>query len=643
MKVKLIYATLLFIAFQGYSQKAKVQKADKQYEKFAYIDAIKTYEAVAQKGYKSVDVFQKLGNAHYFNGELDKANKWYTELFAMNENVEPEYYFRYSQTLKSVGDYKKANQMLETFAQKSGNDLRAKQYSSEKNYLDIIKENSGRYVIETLEINSANSDYGTSFLGNNLVFASNRETKGATAKIQKWTNQPFTKLFSATVDSDGKIGSPEEFSSSVDTKFNEATPVFTSDGKTMYFTRNNFNNGKKGKDAERVTRLKIYKATLKDGKWQDITELPFNNDNYSVAHPALSLDQKTLYFASDMPGTFGQSDIFKVTINADNTFGTPENLGKTINTEGKESFPFISNENQLYFSSDGHPGLGGFDIFVSRIEGKNFIEPVNIGAPINGQMDDFAFMIDTKSQIGFFSSNRQNGQGYDDIYKFKENKKLECEQLLAGIVTDLKTGEILSEAKVSLYDDTMKLIESVFADSKGNYSFNKVNCGKVYLVRAEKREYLTKETRVTLSDKSGETDLPIALERNITPIKEGLDIAKVLGNIIIYFDLDKSFIRPDAALELSKIVEVMKANPTINVDVRSHTDSRQTHKYNEALSDRRAKSTVAWMVNEGIDKNRLTGKGYGETQLVNNCADGIECTEAEHDLNRRSEFIIIKK
>lgn len=643
MKVKLIYATLLFIAFQGYSQKAKVQKADKQYEKFAYIDAIKTYEAVAQKGYKSVDVFQKLGNAHYFNGELDKANKWYTELFAMNEEVEPEYYFRYSQTLKSVGDYKKANQMLETFAQKSGSDLRAKQYSSEKDYLDLIKENSGRYVIETLEINSANSDYGTSFLGNNLVFASNRETKGATAKIQKWTNQPFTKLFSATVDSEGKIGSPEEFSSSVDTKFNEATPVFTSDGKTMYFTRNNFNNGKKGKDAERVTRLKIYKATLKDEKWQDITELPFNNDNYSVAHPALSLDQKTLYFASDMPGTFGQSDIFKVTINADNTFGTPENLGKTINTEGKESFPFISDENQLYFSSDGHPGLGGFDIFVSKIEGKTFIEPVNIGAPINGQMDDFAFMIDTKSQIGFFSSNRQNGQGYDDIYKFKENKKLECEQLLAGIVTDLKTGEILSDAKVSLYDDTMKLIESVFADAQGKYSFSKANCGKVYLVRAEKREYLTKETRVTLSDKSGETDLPIALERNITPIKEGLDIAKVLGNIIIYFDLDKSFIRPDAALELSKIVEVMKANPTINVDVRSHTDSRQTHKYNEALSDRRAKSTVAWMVNEGIDKSRLTGKGYGETQLVNNCADGIECTEAEHDLNRRSEFIIIKK
>lgn len=643
MKNHIIRIALLLISFYGYSQTAKVKKADKQYEQYAYIDAIKTYQAVAEKGYKSIDVFQKLGNAHYFNGELDKANKWYTELFSMSAAVDAEYYFRYSQTLKSVGDYTKANQMLEIFAQKSGNDLRAKQYSSEKNYLERIKENSGRYQIESLEINSANSDYGTSFFGSDLVFASNREVKGSTSRIQKWTNQPFTKLFSSKVDSEGNIGDPQEFSNSVDTKFNEATPVFTRDGKTMYFTRNNFNNGKKGKDDQRVTLLKIYKATLKDGKWQNISELPFNNDNYSVAHPALSLDEKTLYFASDMPGTFGQSDLWSVSINSENTYGNPENLGKTINTEGKETFPFVSNENQLYFASDGHPGLGGFDVFVSKIEDKNFREPKNIGTPINGQMDDFAFMIDTESQIGFFSSNRQGGQGYDDIYKFKEDKKIECEQLLAGVITDLKTGEVLSNAKVSLYDNDMKLIKSVIADNQGNYSFAEVECGKVYLVRAEKREYLTKETRVTLADKSGKTDLPIALERNITPIEEGLDIAKVLGNIIIYFDLDKSFIRPDAALELSKIVEVMKANPSINVDVRSHTDSRQTHKYNESLSDRRAKSTVAWMVKEGIDKSRLTGKGYGETQLVNNCPDGVECTEAEHDLNRRSEFIIVKK
>lgn len=643
MKNKILYTALLFVAFQGYSQKAKVQKADKQYEQFAYIDAIKTYEAVAEKGYKSIDVFQKLGNAHYFNGELDKANRWYTALFEMNQEVEAEYYFRYSQTLKSVGDYERADQMLGQFAQKNATDLRAVQYSNAKNYLQIIEENSGRFTVETLDINSANSDYGTTFFRNELIFASNRELKGSNAKIQKWTNQPFTKLFSAKVGSDGKIGDPVEFSNSVDTKFNEATPVFTTDGKTMYFTRNNYNNGKKGKDGDRITLLKIYRATLNDGKWKEITELPFNSDNYSVAHPALSLDEKTLYFASDMPGTLGQSDLWKVNINSDGTFGTPENLGKMVNTEGKETFPFIANDNQLYFSSDGHPGLGGLDIFVSKLEGKTVGDPINIGAPVNGQMDDFAFFIDTKSKIGFFSSNRAGGQGYDDIYKFTEHKSLECEQLLAGVVTDVKTGEILTDAIVSLYDENMKLVASVLSDLNGHYNFDNVECGKVYLVRTEKREYLTKETRIKLSDKSGKTDLPIALERNQTLIEEGIDIAKALGNIIIYFDLDKSFIRADAAMELSKIVAVMKANPSIKVDVRSHTDSRQTHKYNEALSDRRAKSTIAWMIKEGIDKSRLTGKGYGENQLVNECADGAECTEAQHDLNRRSEFIIIKK
>lgn len=642
MKVKLIYASFLLVAFQGYSQKSKVEKADKQYEQFAYIDAIKTYEAVAEKGYKSFDMFEKLGNAYYFNGESDKANKWYTALFAMNQSVDTEYYFRYSHTLKAVGEYDKANQMLEQFAKKSTTDLRAKQFETAKDYLQTIEENSGKYTVEILDINSENSDYGPSFLGNNLVFASNRETKKGTSRIQKWNNQPFTKLFISKVDNDGTIGKPESFSSAIDTKFNEATPVFTKDGKTMYFTRNNFNNGKKGKNKDKIILLKIYKATLIDGKWKDVVELPFNNNNYSVAHPALSPDERTLYFVSDMPGTLGQSDIFKVNINDDGSYGIPENLGKAINTEGKETFPFVAADNELYFSSDGHPGLGGLDIFVSKINGNTFSNPKNIGAPVNGQMDDFTFIIDTKTRIGYFSSNRVGGKGYDDIYKFKQ-EKIVCNQLLAGVITDFKTGQILSEAKVSLYDKEAKLIKTVFANANGVYTFEDLECGKSYLVRAEQADYLTKESRVVLSDKSGKTDLPMALERNRTPITEGLDIAKALGNIIIYFDFDKATIRPDAAMEIAKIVEVMKAHPSIKVDVRSHTDSRQTSKYNEALSERRAKQTVEFMINEGIDKNRLTAKGYGESQLVNRCADGVECSEAEHQQNRRSEFIIIQK
>jgi outer membrane protein OmpA-like peptidoglycan-associated protein len=545
-----------------------------------------------------------------------------------------------------VDDYKKANEMLDAFNKSNATDQRAKLYSENKDYLTIIKENSGRFAVEKLDINSGFSDYGTSFNGNNLVFASNRETGGISRKIQKWTNQPFTKLFTSIVDTEGKLGVPVAFSSSIDSKFNESTPVFTNDGKTMYFTRNNYNKGKKGRSSKDIILLKIYKATLRDGKWQDVTELPFNSNNFSTAHPALSVDEKTLYFASDRPGTLGYSDIFKVKINADGSYGNPENVGNKINTEGKETFPFVSNDNKLYFASDGHPGLGGLDIFVSKIDGNNFKEVKNIGAPVNGKTDDFAFIIDTKSRIGFFSSNREGGEGYDDIYKFKETSILECGQLLAGSITGSETGEVLANSKVSLFDKDMKRIKEIYADKNGAYSFESLECGKTYSVRAEKSEYLTKEQRITLSEKFGKTALSIALEKERTKIKEGIDVAKVLGNIIIYFDLDKSFIHPDAAIELAKIVEVMKANPSIEINVRSHTDCRQTAKYNMGLSEKRAKATMAWLISKGIDKSRITGRGYGESQLLNQCSceptNQSDCNEEQHQANRRSEFIVTK-
>jgi outer membrane protein OmpA-like peptidoglycan-associated protein len=642
MKTKLIacVAFLSLISLHGNAQQAKIKAADKEYASYAYIDAIKTYEQVAAKGYKSVDLFQKLGNAYYFNSEMTEANKWYTALFDLNETLEAEYYYRYSQTLKSVGDYDKANEMLSKFSDMNKTDLRAKQFEGNKNYLEVIKKNSGRYAVENAGINSAFSDYGTSFFGNELIFTSNREVKGVTKKIQKWNNQQFTALFSATVSGDGNLEAPTVFSD-VNTKFNEATPVFTNDGKTMYFTRNNYNNGKKGRDSEDIIRLKVYKAVMENGKWSNVTELPFNSNDYSVAHPALSTDEKTLYFSSDMPGTTGLSDIYKVSINADGSYGTPTNLGSNINTEGKETFPFVSNENQLYFASDGHPGLGGLDIFVSKINGTNYGQPINVGAPINGSADDFAFLIDTKTQTGFFSSNREGGLGFDDIYKFKENKKLECEQLLAGTITDAYNGKILDNAKLTLSDANFKIVESGYSDAQGNYKFT-VKCDSKYYLKAEKKDYVSKEEGVSISDVSGKTTLSLALDARKTDLNLGDNIAKVFGIKEILFDLDKSDIRPDAALELEKIISVMKKYPQMVIDIRSHTDSRASAAYNYKLSERRARSTMDYMISQGIAKNRLSEKGYGESNLSNGCSDGVPCTEAQHQENRRSEFIVIK-
>jgi outer membrane protein OmpA-like peptidoglycan-associated protein/tetratricopeptide (TPR) repeat protein len=643
MKVKnVIYSVFLIIlASQGYAQKASVAAADKKYDRYEYIDAIATYERVAEKGYKDEKMFQKLGNAYYFNADLEKAGRWYKELFDLNIDQEPEYYYRYSQTLKSIGDYDNADKMLDVFNKKSGNDQRAKLYEKNKNYLEEIKANSGRFNIEDAGINSEFSDYGSSFSNNKLVFASARDTGGVSKKVFKWTNQSFTNLYSSEVTSEGSLSAPERFSRTINSKFHESTPVFTKDGQTMFFTRNNYLDGKKGKDTKRITLLKLYKARLEADKWVDVTELPFNSDQYSIAHPALSIDDKTLYFASDMPGTFGQSDLFKVKINDDGTYGAPENLGKAINTEGRETFPFISDDNELYFASDGRPGLGGLDIYVTKIEkDDNFNEIKNIGAPVNGSKDDFGFLIDSKSRVGFFTSNREGGKGYDDIYKFSETRKLTCEQELTGIVTDDKSGTRLSEVRLSLYDDKYNIIKHTIANDNGEYRFE-VECGEKYYVRSEKRDYETKENTITIPKSSGESKLAFELEKRIKTIGVGGDLAKTLGIEIIYFDLDKSFIRKDAAFELEKIVAVMKAYPNLKIDVRSHTDSRQTAQYNESLSDRRAKSTRQWLIINGIEEDRLTAKGYGESQLLNKCADGVICSETEHQLNRRSEFIII--
>lgn len=642
MKIKkLVYSTLLIvIALQGYSQKAKVAAADEKYDRYAYVDAIATYERIAEKGYKDEKMFQKLGNAYYFNAELEKAAKWYGELFVINQDQDPEYYYRYSQCLKSVEEYAKADEMLEQFNKKSGSDKRAKLFAKHKNYLEEIKANSGRFNIEDAGINSEYSDYGSSFTGNKLVFASARDTGGVSKRVFQWTNQSFTNLYASEVNSRGNLEAPKPFGNRMNSKFHESTPVFTKDGNTVYFTRNNFLDGKKGKDDKRITLLKLYKATLEDGSWGNVTELPFSSNQYSMAHPMLSPDDKTLYFASDMPGSFGQSDLFKVVINNDGSFGAPENLGAMINTEGRETFPYISDENELYFATDGHSGLGGLDIFVSKIEQDGgFKEVQNVGAPVNGPQDDFAFLIDSKTRNGFFTSNRRGGKGYDDIYKFTETRKLVCVQELAGTITDSETGLLLPNVKVSLFNEKFELQKEGVSGENRQYNFD-VECGKTYYVRAEALDYLTKESKILVAKINGTTNLPIALEKAEFKVTVGVDLSKRFGIKTIYFDIDKSLIKKEAAFELEKILDVMKQYPAMKLDIRSHTDSRQTTKYNELLSGRRAKSTIDWLVKNGIDPSRLTGKGYGESQLLNACADGVKCTEEQHQSNRRSEFIV---
>lgn len=643
------YFVVLFSLFFmiSYSQTSKILKADKEYGNFAYVDARQIYEKLIESGKKNSDILKKLGDSYYFNGQYVQANKWYKELFDGNyidkgkSIIDSEYYYRYSQTLKAIGDYEQAELVMLRFAEIESKDSRVIKFLSNKEYLDKIPNMEDRYEIVNSVINTPYSDYGGTFLNDKFIFTSARLTPIQPSNmIHDWTNESYTSLFSSFVNLNGRFEEPVLFSKELDSQGNDASPVFTNDGKTVYFTRNNAKyNGKQRVNKNRTSVTKVYKATLLDGNiWGNIEELPFNSDYYNTANPALSPDDNWLYFASDREGGYGQSDIYRVGLYANGGYGTPENLGTKVNTSGRENFPYISRDNVLFFSSDGLLGLGGLDIYAVDISDSGVIGvPVNLGSPINSSADDFYFSINAKGNKGFFSSNREGGKGGDDIYFFEEKP---CEQYLKGRVYDKSNNKAISNARVIVFDAMYKESDTLRTDSLGLYESTVLSCEKKYRLKVEKDDYNTIEIITNIRRNAGVNTVDIGLEGIFKPLEVNEDLGKKLQLKPIYFDFDKYNIRPDAAFELSKIVEALKINERINIDIRSYTDSKGSSSYNMKLSQQRAKATMDWMILEGIDPSRLTYQGFGDTRLLNGCKKGVKCSEEENAINRRSEFII---
>ncbi|WP_314205412.1 OmpA family protein [Capnocytophaga bilenii] len=647
MRILTFSAALLGTTLLFAQPEKELEKANEMYNNFSYIDAIKIYERIAKKGFVNQEMLESLGNSYYYNAEYKNALPWYKQLFEGNYQIKPEYYYRYAQVLKSVGSYDESNKMMAKFIElTNANDTRAAMFEQHKDYQKIIKKNSGRFQLNNASINTESSEYGTAFYGTNkIVFSGAASAKNSRGNISQWTGEGFYDLYEAE-HYDQKLGERKDFSSTLNTPFNESTAAFTKDGNTIYFTRNNYVNKKLGTDMENTILLKILRSTKdKSGKWSKAEELPFNSDQYNVAHPALSPDGKYLYFASDMAGSFGNSDIYRVEILANGQFGKPENLGNIINTAGRESFPFVSDDNVLYYSSDGIPGLGGLDIFAVKFKDDGTkTKPMNIGMPGNSADDDFCFVIDASTRLGFLSSNRPGGKGRDDIYTFHEDVPLEfsCERPIKVVIKNAKTKEVIPDATVTLSDKVMTQLDKQKTNAEGVYTFEKIDCNDDprYYLRGEKQKFETAEVNLTLKEDGDDELYEILLKPKEVNLKKGMDLAKVFEIQEIKFDLGKADIRPDAELELIKIVEAMKQYPRMKIDIRSHTDSRGSDSFNMKLSDRRAKSTMNWIISQGIAKNRLKAKGYGETRLVNRCKNGVPCTEEEHQQNRRSEFII---
>lgn len=655
---KSIKVLLLFLlCANGIAQNIKTAKyGDLLFEHLSFMDAIKSYEAAIKRGETSQEVYHRLADAYYNNGMYKDANKWYSKLLSNSQEnsefVSSDIYFKYVQTLKSDNNYEEADKVMDQMATKFKEDLRVKLYLADKNYLKNLKANPGAFTASLMErVNTEYSEYGAAMYKGHIIFASSQNRTDYYPGIHSWTNDPFTKLYSAPVYIDGYVGDSKPFSKNIEGKLNESTPTFSLDGQTMYFSSNNRDPLKK---QEGIIRVELYKATLDSkNKWSNVERLPFNAPNSTTAHPAISPDGKWLYFVSDRAGSYGQSDLYRVKILEGGGFGTPENLGDKINTEGRESFPFISTNNILYFASDGRPGLGGLDIYGVKInDDDTFGDVINLGDSVNSSYDDFAFYLDPNCKFGFMTSNRPEGLGKDDLYFVREidGINMELYQSIKGKVYDILSSNAIEGAKVVLYDSNHKKVDEIITDESGMYEFVDKVCSTSYTVGVDKSGYNTIELGLPSLNKSNGAELDFGIEGgkgmsidNLIPgegIKIGDDLFKVLKLDPIYFDLGKYYIRPDAERELYKVLEVMRKYPDMRIDVRSHTDVSGSEGFNYLLSQRRADSTVNWLVARGINRNRLTGRGFGFSVLVNECYKGVPCPAYKHQENRRSEFVV---
>ncbi|WP_299710960.1 OmpA family protein [uncultured Tenacibaculum sp.] len=684
--MKKISFTLLFLAaFTCFSQSSSLKRAHKYFKRTFYTEAIPLYEK-ALKERESFEAIKNLADAYYYTYNMEKATVNYRYLLKnYRKQVDETYYHKFANSLKALGEYKKANNVLLNYY-KSIDNSKYEQLQKEIEYLEDVAALGNRFSIENLGINTPDSEFGAIQKGDTILFAAPR--KEMYAKRFGWNGQNYLDIYQVSNNEiylGDSIAKP--FSDKINSKLHESNIIFTKDGKTAYFTRNNFQKGKRKTDDKKVTHVQLYKAELIEGEWQNVTSLPFNSNTYSTEHPALSPDEKTLYFASDMPNGFGGFDLYQVAIDYDGSFGKPQNLGPTVNTPKKEQFPFISEDNKLYFSSNGHPGFGSLDVFVSTISTNNFSKPDNVGFPVNSGYDDFSFNINTNSKEGFFSSNRKGGKGSDDIYKIIEKKPLKiesCSQFISGFITDEDSGEVLNDVDIVLLDINQKEIGRIVTSNSEKFRF-KANCQTKYTIIASKVGYtknqktlalkkvrnkdndasmtlksliiLEREKRDALALKLKEEEilkrknaekLVLEKEKRANEIVENeKDIEKQKDRIVIKtdeisFDYNLWYLRRDSKKAIYRVINLMKKYPDMIVEVGTHSDIRGNNRYNLELSQKRATAVRLYFLESGIEPDRISAIGYGETQPLVKCKSEESCTEEQHEINRRCEFIVKK-
>jgi outer membrane protein OmpA-like peptidoglycan-associated protein len=725
MMKKSILTTLVSLLILSVVAQTNVKRGDRLLKSFRFKDATEAYKAVVKKAPNDVDARQRLARSYVLAEDHVNAEATYADLLKL-PNVPAVNHLYYGQELRANGKYKEADDQFNLYAAGAPSDVRGKELSNGLNKVLDLAQDKKVYAITNLPINSSASDMGPAFYKEGITYSANKGLDASVVRFDNWTGRKFYDIYVVNGDQNGNLYDAKLLKGKQpNRRFHEGPVTFANGGKEMYFTRSNYVKCKVGKSKDKIVKLKIFYASFDStkNKWSNITPLPFNSNEYSVGHPSLSKDGKRLYFVSDMPGGYGETDVY-VSYKDGATWGPPINLGKNVNTPGRELFPFIAEDGTLYYSSDTKTGLGGLDVYSANYANAEWSNVQNLGAPINTNADDFGYIIDGKNENGYFASNRTGGQGDDDIYKFKKTGITLC-----GTVVDARTKDVLPGSEVKLYEGD-KVIGTKNAGAKGEFCFN-VLPGKSYKVNATKAEYepngvslttrkentivqiplsktggidlavcvtekgkgtaegaiviltnkatgekkscvVTADCKCTFdlqpesdyevcaskesANANGDYDKPckqITTKGKVAPasLQENLELTYLEEGMVIkleniYYDLDKANIRPDAEVELGKLLSLMNKFPIMEIELSSHTDCRATIKYNDQLSARRAQACVNWLISKGISGTRMIAAGYGERKLTNDCAcEGSvksNCTDAQHQANRRTEFKILK-
>jgi outer membrane protein OmpA-like peptidoglycan-associated protein/tetratricopeptide (TPR) repeat protein len=624
--MKKLYILLGFV-LGGYALSAQnrdTEAADRLYNRFEYVDAAAEYQRLVEHGKQDPYVYKQLGESYYNMFNAKEAARWYARAVETPQDAETHY--RYAQMLKAEGQYEAANKEMQVFARMAPSDQRAIIFNADPNYLPRLRAQAKLFDEKALSINSDKSEFGAVLTDDNILYFTSARNEAK--RKYGWNDEPFLDMYQSVMNTDGSFAQPTPVGG-VNTRFHDGPATISADGATMYFSSESFVDREYERQKVKGDRLKksqvyLFRATKNGDSWDKVVALPFNSKEYSTGNPSLSKDGRTLYFASNRPGSVGGTDIWKVTISDDGTYSEPQNLGTRVNTEGEENFPFVTDGNRLYFASDGRKGFGALDVFMIDLDKGG--DAANVGLPVNSPKDDFAFSFNDTKKTGFFSSNRD---GNDNIYQATPV----CSVELITTVRDAKTGALLADAKVSILDDRRNVIETKTSGADGQIAYN-VDCNRGFTIEVTRDGYESGTFPVAKSA-GGRVDVAADLQPIETIVKEE---AVVLNEI--YFEFDKSNITREGAFELDKLVQAMNRYPEMVIMAKSHTDNRGSDAYNMALSERRARSTVQYILSKGVARARISGKGYGESEPKVACGEG--CTEEQHAQNRRSEFLIVK-